>query len=382
MKKPDYHYAALYTFSYMALGALLPLIGQYLHFIGFSGAQIGTITAAGTLVAIFAATVWGKAYHYSHNRHLLIMALCITAAGIGTVLMRVNGYWFFLCLFGCMYFFQAPIMALSDAVTLEDGRPFNRIRKWGSIGFALGAFLAGELAGRIGLPLIFPMYAGSFLIAAAMLFAIFSAGKKDRGQEREVPREKPKGRYSDLLQNKKLIRLILCTFFVGGTNVANNTYFSFLYIDGGGTIAGVGVVMLLMVGSEAVFMQWSAGLAKRFTLEKTILAAIGISVIRFGIYGLNPAYPVLIALFFLQGAVNGIILVEFVRYVSKLAPKGKEGMAIAAYYALGSNLSTIVCQLAGGELLDAFGSGGVYLFFSIFNGIGFLFYVKFKLYKA
>ena len=50
--------------------------------------------------------------------------------------------------------------------------------------------------------------------------------------------------------------------------MANNTYFSFLYIEGGGTIAGVGIVMLLMVGSEAPFMQWSARLAGRFSLEQ------------------------------------------------------------------------------------------------------------------
>ena len=50
---------------------------------------------------------------------------------------------------------------------------------------------------------------------------------------------------------------------MGGTNVANNTYFSFLYIEGGGTVAGVGIAMLLMVGSEVPFMAWCERLSRR-----------------------------------------------------------------------------------------------------------------------
>ena len=128
-------------------------------------------------------------------------------------------------------------------------------------------------------------------------------------------------------------------------------------------------------------MQWSAGLAERFSLEKTILGAIAVSVIRFFIYSFEPSYIVLALLFFMQGAVNGIILVEFVRYVNLLAPSGHEGMAVAMYYALGSNGSAIVCQLIGGTMLDHFGPGGVYFFFAAFNLIGLILYVLFGLQK-
>ena len=379
MKKSYGSFSALYTFSYMALGVLMPLIGQYLASIGFSGTQIGTITATGTCVAIFASTIWGKVYDVNKNKYLLIAGLCLTAAVIGCILLNITWYPVFLIIFGCMYFFQSPIMAFSDALTLEENLPFSRIRKWGAVGFAAGVFGAGRLADLIGLAIIFRLYSVSFFLSAALLF-LMSRGKRRRCRE-SAQSQKKKGSYLELLKDKKLMRLLLCIFFVGGTNVANNTYFSFLYIEGGGTIAGVGVVMLLMVGSEAPFMEWSAGLAKRFTLEKTILGDVIISVIHFSIYGLGPSWLVLAILFFTQGAVNGIILVEFVRYVSKLAPKGHEGMAVAAYYALGSNGSAIVCQLIGGAALDQFGPPGVYLFFALFNLIGLLLYLAFGLYK-
>ncbi len=60
-------YAAMYHFTYMAIGALTPMIGQYLKQIGFSGTQIGSITATGTAVAIF-ASAFGASMQQEHKK--------------------------------------------------------------------------------------------------------------------------------------------------------------------------------------------------------------------------------------------------------------------------------------------------------------------------
>ncbi|MCI8648487.1 MAG: MFS transporter, partial [Firmicutes bacterium] len=255
--------------------------------------------------------------------------------------------------------------------------PFSRIRKFGAVGFAVGVFAAGILSEHMGIGIIFYLYSASFFLCVVLLFSM-PKGSVSRQSENG---HRARGGYKRIFKEKRLVQLILCIFFVGGTNVANNTYFSFLYLEAGGSLAGVGLVMLFMVGSEAPFMQWSAKLAEAFTLEKTIAGAIIISIVRFLVYSCVPPSFVIAALFFLQGAVNGIILVEFVRYVRKLAPKGCEGLAVSIYYALGSSGSTIVCQLIGGTALDVFGPGGVYLFFAIFNLIGLVLYFAFGMHK-
>ena len=50
-------YKMLYTFTYMAIGSMTPLIGYYLNGLGFSGSQIGVVTATGTAVAVFAVLI-------------------------------------------------------------------------------------------------------------------------------------------------------------------------------------------------------------------------------------------------------------------------------------------------------------------------------------
>ena len=405
------NYAVLYNFSYMAIGALTPLIGPYLSYAGYTGAQIGTITATGTAVAIFASAFWGGIYSGSRRKYVTLMLLMIAASVMNGVLSQTSGFLPVLTVFGVMYFFQAPVMSLVDSFTVSrSGSDFGSLRTWGAVGFALGVFLTARLVDAASLKAIFPTYIGCFLIAAGAVFVINKSYEGSRGkandpkvigsvvtgaaagtaqgrvnEDKEDPGvEERRGfrGYAEVLKDEKLRKLIICTFLMGGSNVANNTYFSFLYMEGGGTLAGVGVCMLIMVGSEAPFMAWSKRLADRFTMEKIILAAMVVSVIRFGTYAAGLPWWLLMVTGVSQGMVNGIILVEFVRYAAKLAPKGCRSLAISTYYVIGSNLSTIVCQLVGGLLLDHIGARGVYGFFALMNLTGVILYVFYGLYKS
>ena len=404
MKKIYYNYVALNTFTYAAIGVLLPLMGQYLIGLGFTGAQIGTITSAGTAMAIFSTTFLGEKYNNMNNKKLMVMCLCFSAAAIGGCLLWTTGYWVFLWGFIILYFFQAPIMGLSDAMTIEADQPFSAVRKWGCIGFALAVFVAGRIADVFGLQIIFTGYAICFVIAGLFILAIVRSESRGRQQQAvwrtetaatdqeqaEAILEELKDhedklhrkiRYRDVVKNRKLLGIIAASFFLLGTNVANNTYFSFLYIECGGTIAGIGTAFLLMVGSETIFMALSARISTKFTIEKTLLASMCISALRFAWYSFGPPSYWIIALFFLQGMVNGIILVEFIRYINKTVSRDHLGMSISLYYAA-SSFSTILCQLAGGIVLDVAGGTGVYLFFAIYNVIGVVLYVIFGLHKG
>lgn len=404
MKKIYYNYVALCTFSYAAIGVLLPLLGQYLIGLGMTGAQIGTITSAGTAMAIFATAFWGEKYNNMKNKKLMVMWLCFAAAAIGGCLLWAGAYWPFLIGFIILYFFQAPIMGLSDAMTIEANQPFSAVRKWGCIGFALAVFVAGRLADVFGLEVIFAGYTICFVIAGVFILAIvrtesrgrqeFTAWKSKISESDEVQAEAiieeikdhedmihGRTRYREVVRNRKLLGIIAASFFLLGTNVANNTYFSFLYIECGGTIAGIGTAFLLMVGSETIFMALSARISEKLTIEKTLLISMCISALRFGWYSFGPPSNWILALFFLQGMVNGIILVEFIRYINKTVVKNHLGMSISLYYAV-SSVSTILCQMIGGVVLDIAGGTGVYLFFAIYNVIGIVLYVAFGLHKA
>lgn len=368
----------LYFFIFSAMGVMNPLIGQYLSSIGFSGTEIGIVTSVSTAVAIFASTFWGEKYANSKDGRKVIMFLCIAAGVVGIMNSYVTAFLVFVLTYGLMYFFQGPINGVSDSMVIENDVEFASVRLWGAVGFALAVFAGGRLGEQFGLTCIFYIYATAYLTGAVIVSKVKTKnhhhGKKNGTKE--------KVRYLDLLSDTKAVQLIFCGIFICGSNVANNTYFSFLYLDGGGTMAGVGTTFLFMVGCEAPFMALAPWLSKKITREKAIAFAAILQALRFLWYASGPSASLLTGTFFLQGIVNGILLVEFVKYISAVVQPKRIGIAVAAYYAVSSHIGSIVCNFFGGIAMDYFGSTGVYGLFGILNGLGVILFVIFGLHKT
>ena len=369
-----------YVFTYAPIGVLCPLIGQYLSSIGFSGTQIGTVTAVSTAVAIFASTFWGDKYSNCRDGRKVIFFLCIAAAVMALFNSLITSFTVFTVFFGVMYFFQGPVMGLADAMVLETDENFASIRLCGAVGYALSVFAGGKIGGLLGLDKIFFVYAVTFVIGGFIVMTI-KLQKVPLHKIEETAKAREKIKFSELLKEKKAVALIICGIFMFGTNVANNTYFSFLFRDGGGTVAGVGTAFLLMVGSEAPFMALAPKLAGKFSQQRLIAAAMILSALRFGWYASGPSHQWLIALFFLQGMVNGVLLVEYMKYISSVVNPRVIGIAVSAFYAISSNGGTILCNFFGGVAMDHFGSVGVYGLFSALNVVGIIMYFAFGLQK-
>ena len=214
--------------------------------------------------------LWGGIYHRMHRSKKLILLLCVITAVLSLLLMSVGKFWIFLLLYILVFFFENPIFPLIDSTIMEAEYPFGTARKWGAVGFALGIGVAGAVADPFGLQSVFPMFAIFFLLTALLIWISLKGKKglvsmddppplhpKHPDSEEGLGKPKTKGGYKDLFHNGKYVALLLSSFFFIGPTFAHNTYFSFLYIGAGGTIAGMGLVLLLMVISEAPFMAWS-----------------------------------------------------------------------------------------------------------------------------
>lgn len=383
-------FTGLYLTAYAAMGALFPLIGQYLSSIGFSGGEIGLVSASATATGIFANPIWGSVYHKHGRSKKLIVFLCFITALLSLSLLSTKQFAFFLMLYVLVFFFENSIFPLIDATTLESNYPFGSARKWGAIGYAAGIGVTGLVADRLGLSSIIPIFSGLFVVAGLMMIVFIRLRRNLPSYEHRPGQAEPadeilerhegKG-YLDLLHNKRYVAFLVAAFFINGPSFSHNTYFSFLYKDQGGTIAGMGLALLLMAVSEAPFMAWAEKLATRFSLQRMLFLAMSVSVVRFLWYSTGPEPAWIMATFFLQGFVNGIFLVESVKYVAKLVGQDMVSLGIPLYTALSANLGTITCQLAGGIIMDYYGGNGVYFFYGLFNLVGIAVYLLFGLHK-
>ena len=372
-KNSDLRRAFLYFFIYCPLGIICPLIGQYLSSIGFSGTQVGTITSLGTGTAILAGLFWGKIYANTSRKKILLAFMCLAAATLGVVSTGTTIFIIYAVIDSGMYFFQGPIHGLSDAFVLDRSEHFSAIRATGAAGYAVAVFVAGRVAESTGLKSIFFMYAGAYVIAACFFL------REEEPTTFRTAEEKVK--MSVLFKDRNFVKLLICAFFLMGTNVGNSTYFGYLFREQGGSVAGIGVAFLLMAGSEAPFMALTPVLSRKFGAEKTLLFAMVMAVIRFGFYSTGPDYKVLLATFFLQGMTNGIILVEIVKYFGRIVEPRLSSVSISVFYAIGNSLSVILCSFIGGIMLDMAGACAVYRFFAIFNFVSVILYIALGMHR-
>ena len=217
------------------------------------------------------------------------------------------------------------------------------------------------------------MYAGAYVIAACFFL------REEEPTTFRTAEEKVK--MSVLFKDRNFVKLLICAFFLMGTNVGNSTYFGYLFREQGGSVAGIGVAFLLMAGSEAPFMALTPVLSRKFGAEKTLLFAMVMAVIRFGFYSTGPDYKVLLATFFLQGMTNGIILVEIVKYFGRIVEPRLSSVSISVFYAIGNSLSVILCSFIGGIMLDMAGACAVYRFFAIFNFVSVILYIALGMHR-
>ena len=363
----------LYFLIYCPLGVLCPLIGQYLSSIGFSGTQVGTVTSLGTAAAVLGGMFWGKVYANASNKKRIIAIMFAGAALMSVAGLSTKAFIVYAVIYSVMYFFQGPVHGLCDSLVMESDNSFAVIRSAGALGYALAVYVTGQYAETHGLGIIFYVYSAAFILAAFVVMGV------KEPQHYSSPEKKIKA--SELFKNKKYVKLLLCAFFLMGTNVGNSTYFGYLFREGGGSLGGIGLAFLFMAGSEAPFMFLIPAFNKKVSSEKLLLFAIGVCTFRFAFYATGPSWQLLLGTFFLQGISNGIILVELVRYFSRVVEPRLASIAVSTFYAVGNNLSTIVCTFIGGIMLDAFSARGVYFFFAVWNMIALIMYIVMGLYK-
>ena len=366
----------LYFLIYFPMGAICPLIGQYLSSIGFSGTQVGVVTAFGTGAAVIGGMFWGRVYANSRHKRLVIALMFLFAALSSLVSLSITGFLTYTLIYGLLYFNQGPSHGLCDSMIMDKKENFPAIRAMGAIGYAVAVFICGQLAKAMGLRINFVIHAAVFILAALMMRNFsepMNYSKKHETGEAIKIRE--------LFRDGDFIKLLVFSFFALGPTMANNTYFSYLYIDAGGDVAGVGLAFLLMAGAEAPFMWLVPWLNKRITTEKLIVIGCAAGLIRFLIYSFGPSRAVLLGTFFLQGILNGILLVEVVKYFGKIVPPRLASLSVATYYALGNSFSSIVCNLLGGVIMDAAGIKATYGFFAVLYVISLVLYLVLGLHK-
>jgi MFS transporter, PPP family, 3-phenylpropionic acid transporter len=149
--------AILRIYSYVFYSTMAVLVSYFpLYFAdrGFTASQIGLLYAAGPAISIVANLLTGMASDKYRTIRKLLILLFAGQLIMLAALLQAESFGLVILVMTAFYFFQTPIQPLSDSLTLlsvsHTGRNYPSIRIFGSIGFALSAYLIGILLKQQG----------------------------------------------------------------------------------------------------------------------------------------------------------------------------------------------------------------------------------------
>ncbi|HEV2127777.1 MAG TPA: MFS transporter, partial [Thermomicrobiales bacterium] len=149
--RADLKVAGGYFAYFAAVGALMPYVALYFRGMGFSGLQVGVLTALPSVGLAVFAPLWGAVADAMGVHRLLMRGALGLAIAVAFLTTQASTFMSMLLLFGLLAFVSVPVAPLMDSygVTASEHtrRSYGGIRVWGSIGYMVSVLIVGWLMG-------------------------------------------------------------------------------------------------------------------------------------------------------------------------------------------------------------------------------------------
>ena len=270
---------------------------------------------------------------------------------------------------------SAGVSPASDAlvVSLTRGKAagFGSVRLWGSLGWAVTAFVAGGLIERTGLFTMFGGYALSAFISVALL-AMLQVGSRDNAESIGAARPPERPATRALLSDRVLLALALTLAIVG---FAANGYYQFepVYmkqLGAGETIIGLASAIGALV--ELPAMLWADRLVKRVGPERLLRFSFVLDIARWLAVLVAPTVPMILVGRLISGLSYSFYVVSLVEFCAVYAPQRYVTMALALFTVTLPSFIRVIAAPAGGWAYDAFGAYWLYAIAAAGTALGWL----------
>ena len=363
-------YFLMYNFYYLSWAIFSALISIYLLDKGFKASEVSLVVSTSFLTSMIFQPVIGMfSDRYDVKKvNFVLFAL----AGIGglafmfasSLITITIGYSFVLTLING----TNPVM---EKIASSSPYQYGKIRIWGTIGYAIGSWLAGMIYQLISPSAIFICF-----IITMILCIIGLLGTKTPSELGQNNEEKTKT--STLFHNHKyLYYLIIAAIFQGITNMAN-TYIPAMFQNDGLKVSLVSTILSFAVLCEAPLVLFSHKFMDKLTNKRLLIIAYSMITIQFLCYALNVWLPLKVIITLITKHPSGMLFIMInLKIVSTLVPKEHQITALAFVQTL-RNLSSIIFQNIAGQILDISSYQLLFALSLIVIVVGFVLVILFK----
>lgn len=339
----------IYAATFGACACYYPFLTYYFQKRGLSFAEIGTIYAASSTMAILTPPIWGIVTDkYLTKRKTLMMTMTLSSVfAINYILAHQ-----FLSILLSVILFQSVLSSIApvvDALCYEnieqDKRlQYGRVRLVGSICYALASLSCGQIIRHFGGDSAFFAYSMIMLIGVLFVFGMPSG---DKGGGTRV-------RLSDFMQLIRDLRflLFLAAVFLAGIPIGCDiAYISVLIQKTGGSVAQLGIYGFIVAFSELPSLFFGTRLLKHFGDLKLLMFGLVFYSARYFLDSISIGYGMVLAVQSLQGVSYTFFLMSAYHYLNRIAP-AKLRTSSMTFYAAVMGIGGLVGNFNGGILLE------------------------------
>ena len=340
-----------YFIYFGVMGIFLPYFNLYCFHIGFSGFQIGVLSALRTIAIILFPLFWGAMADRFHIRKPIYILCNFISTAIWAFFIFTADFWPMLIITIFYGIFYAPIISFLEAFTIDvlgkEKKSYGSLRVWGSIAFITIVIILGKIIDLYSIKIII------ILIFAGSLVQAFISTKIP---DTVTLKKRSYTSSTKILLKRRVIVFLFCAFLMLASHGAYYAFFSIHLATMGYGSAFIGIAWALASFAEILVMIKSDIIFKRYSMENVIVFSFIVATLRWLILFFAESPLIILLSQTLHAITYGSFHVASILYIDSLTPDEAKTLGQAANNAVTYGLGLTVGFLISGCLYESMGS--------------------------
>ena len=347
--------ASQYFLFFGVMGLYLPYFNLYCYHLGFSGIDIGVLSALRAVTLVVFPLLWGIAADRTNRRRPIYILCHVASTGLWAAFLFTEEFTAMAVITVAYGAFYAPIISFLEAFSMDmlgrDKSSYGRVRLWGSLSFIAVVLGAGPVIDAFSARVIIPAILAGSLLHALISFSVPAA---------PAPSTVAFGRGARALLRRQPLAFILCAFLMLVSHGAYYGFFSIHLEQLGYSKTFMRASWALASGAEIVVMLGSKRLFQRLSLEATLIISFAAAALRWGIMGATGTPGWILCAQLLHAVTYGAFHMASILYMDRIAPENAKTLGQAVNNALTYGLGLMVGFFLNGYLYGIVGSAGLF----------------------
>jgi PPP family 3-phenylpropionic acid transporter len=363
-----------YFLYFAVLGIFLPYFNLYCDHIGFSGFQIGLLSALRSMTLVLFPLIWAALADRFHIRKPIYILCNFVSTSIWVFFMVTVDFWPMLLITAFYGMFYAPIISFLEAVTMDvlgaEKKSYGRIRAWGSISFIIMVLVIGKIIDLYAVDIILV-----FVLAGSLMLAVISF---------QIPAIEPSPKKilapgAGSLFEKRVIVFLLCAVLMLISHGAYYGFFSIHLKNLGYHSTFIGLSWALASTSEILAMLKSDRIFDRYSLEDVLFFSFLVATVRWLVLYFSASAAIILLSQILHSVTYGTFHMASILYIDRLAPDNAKTLGQAVNNGLTYGLGLMMGFFINGYLYEITGSFVLFLISSLIALAGGLIFQSYQL---